>query len=333
MFPLHPTSSHSQPGRASLTRAGAEAASPSHPPNNNLLVCCCCPPRTTALLCTRPQLPFVVNLTDTPLIMRHPLSFLPIFLLLIISVSIEAFVVPWSRSDNAQFSPTQRHQSTEPQPYKSRNVLPNLTWLRDFTIEKVFGIPRKPAKVGTDRPGSLLHPLTSQLPNTLLAKYGGDVVLRFNMSTPYEEKELAEAADTLFLDVWAFTNNWADIRLREEDVRSTRLKSAAPHILTTFLGPITPWVTAEITAEGIFESDAGLGEHNLPVIPLDRLCRSIHTRESCGPFFHTCFEDVRGNGQHFLPRLSTIFGYCAVDEAYGVHVHNSRTDDQHRDDL
>lgn len=54
------------------------------------------------------------------------------------------------------------------------------------------------------------------------------MVLRFNMSTPYEEKELAEAADTLFLDVWAFTNNWADIRLREEDVRSTRLKKCSP---------------------------------------------------------------------------------------------------------
>jgi hypothetical protein len=167
----------------------------------------------------------------------------------------------------------------------------------------------------------------------LLAKYGGDVVLRFNLSTPYEEKGLAEAADTLFLDVWAFTNNWADIRLREEDVRLTCLKSAASHILTTFLGPITPCITPGITSEGIFKSDAGFNEDNLPVIPLNRLCRSIHTRESCGPFFHTYFEDVRGSGKHFLQRLSTIFGYCAMDEAYGVHVHNSRTDDQHRDDL
>jgi extracellular matrix protein 14 len=160
--------------------------------------------------------------------MRHPLSLLPVFLLLLVSVTIEAFVVPWSRSDNAQFSPTQRHQSTEQQPYKSRNVFPNLTWLRDFTIEKVFGVPPKPAKPGTDRPGSLPPPSSSQLPNTVLAKYGGDVVLRFNLSTPYEEKELAEAADTLFLDVWAFTNNWADIRLREEDVRSTRLECRCP---------------------------------------------------------------------------------------------------------
>ncbi|KAE9367818.1 zinc carboxypeptidase-like protein [Stipitochalara longipes BDJ] len=152
--------------------------------------------------------------------MRHPLSFLPAFLLLSIAVSIEAFVVPWSRSDSAQFSATQRHDSAEPQqPYKSRNVLPNLTWLRDFTIEKVFRVP-KPGKAGSDRPGSLPHPSSSELPNTLLAKYGGDVVLRFNLSTPAEEKALAEAADTLFLDVWEFTQNWADIRLREDDVPS-----------------------------------------------------------------------------------------------------------------
>lgn len=63
------------------------------------------------------------------------------------------------------------------------------------------------------------HSSNSQLPATLLAKYGGDVVLRFNLSTPHEEKELAEAADTLFLDVWEFTSNWADIRLRVDDVR------------------------------------------------------------------------------------------------------------------
>jgi extracellular matrix protein 14 len=71
-------------------------------------------------------------------------------------------------------------------------------------------------KAGCDTHTS--RPTTSQLPSTLLAKYGGDVVLRFNLSTSYEEQALAEAADTLFLDVWEFTSNWADIRLREDDV-------------------------------------------------------------------------------------------------------------------
>lgn len=44
------------------------------------------------------------------------------------------------------------------------------------------------------------------------------MVLRFNITTPLEEEQLAEAADTLFLDVWEFTSNWADIRLSQDDV-------------------------------------------------------------------------------------------------------------------
>ena len=161
--------------------------------------------------------------------MRQSLSFLSVLLVLLISVSIrgiEAVVVPWSRSDNTDdFSTTQRHQSTDSQPYRSRNVLPNLTWLRDFTIERIFGVPKKAVKPGSDTPGSSPRPTSSQLPSTLLAKYGGDVVLRFNLSTPAEENILAEAADTLFLDVWEFTNSWADIRLREDDVCMTRLQT------------------------------------------------------------------------------------------------------------
>lgn len=68
------------------------------------------------------------------------------------------------------------------------------------------------------------HGTVSELPNKLLAKYGGDVVLRFNLTTIEEEKALAEAANTLFLDVWAFTSNWADIRLREDDVSMIELR-------------------------------------------------------------------------------------------------------------
>jgi extracellular matrix protein 14 len=96
-----------------------------------------------------------------------------------------------------------------------------LTWLRDTAIERVFGLPQKTKKTGCDKTTS--RPITSSLPSTLLAKYGGDVVLRFNLSTPAEEQALAEAADTLFLDIWEFTSNWADIHLREDDVRSLTL--------------------------------------------------------------------------------------------------------------
>ena len=58
----------------------------------------------------------------------------------------------------------------------------------------------------------------SSAPQTLLARYGDDVVLRFNISTPSEVKALAEATNTLFLDVWEFTTQWADIRLSKDMV-------------------------------------------------------------------------------------------------------------------
>lgn len=48
--------------------------------------------------------------------------------------------------------------------------------------------------------------------------YGEDLLLRFNISTHEESASLAEAADTLLLDVWEFTKNWVDIRLSKETV-------------------------------------------------------------------------------------------------------------------
>lgn len=144
------------------------------------------------------------------------------FLVLVLSLctTIDAFALPWTTT-------TSQLSATQPQPTKeqlrsvfpTRNVFPQLTWLRDTAIEKIFHIPPKASKTGCDKPSLASRPSNSQLPATLLAKYGGDVVLRFNLTTPGEESALSEAADTLFLDVWEFTSNWADIRLRKEDVR------------------------------------------------------------------------------------------------------------------
>ena len=55
-------------------------------------------------------------------------------------------------------------------------------------------------------------------PPKLLARYGGDVVLRFNITSHKESKALAEAVDTLLLDVWDSTSDWVDIRLSKDTV-------------------------------------------------------------------------------------------------------------------
>ncbi len=193
----------------------------------------------------------------------------------------------------------------------------------------------KPVKAGSDRHSSLPHPSSSELPNTLLAKYGGDVVLRFNLSTPVEEQALAEAADTLFLDVWAFTQNWADIRLREDDVRRSASRSldSTIHVLIKPLGSLTSRIAAKVTPEGIFQSDAGLSQDNLPIVPINCLCRPSPRPESYRPVFHTSFKDFRWSGEHILSRLSTLVRHRTLDEADGLDVHNPCADDQHWDNL
>ena len=131
-------------------------------------------------------------------------------------VPLHAFVVPRPTRGT---HPVQHSSSEQESAYKLRNVFPQLTWIRDRTIEKVFGL------VSKTRGSAITEPQREsigELPNKLRARYGGDVVLRFNITTSKEESALAEAASTLFLDVWEFTNNWADIRLREEDVSLRR---------------------------------------------------------------------------------------------------------------
>ena len=123
-------------------------------------------------------------------------------------------------SDNA--FPNSLYRQPTTQATKFRKVFPQLTWLRDTAIEKVFGVPPKSKKLQGNQPAPPLRSSSSQLPATLRAKYGGDVILRFNISTLEEEAALSEAADTLFLDVWEFADNWADIRLREDDVYCLR---------------------------------------------------------------------------------------------------------------
>ena len=64
-----------------------------------------------------------------------------------------------------------------------------------------------------------------------MARYGEDVVLRFTIRSVEEAKALAEAADILFLDVWEFNEDWADIRVAK-DVVCTRHSHAPTSRLT-----------------------------------------------------------------------------------------------------
>ncbi|TAQ87708.1 hypothetical protein B7494_g3952 [Chlorociboria aeruginascens] len=146
---------------------------------------------------------------------RHSCSLLIVVLLVAIYVP-QARAFPWPSAGRGQFSASQNHDDP---PRKARSIFPQLTWIRDTAIQTAFGVPPK-ARTGSAQSHSISRSSSSQVPATLLAKYGGDVVLRFNITTPAEEAALSKAADDLLLDVWAFTSNWADIHLREDDVPS-----------------------------------------------------------------------------------------------------------------
>lgn len=91
-----------------------------------------------------------------------------------------------------------------------------LSRVRDQVIETIWRIPSEnnPGKVDS------ANPTASGPPSTLVARYGGDLVLRFEIRSSEEAEALAEAINVLFLDVWEFTSEWVDIRLSKDVVSS-----------------------------------------------------------------------------------------------------------------
>ncbi|KAI9049948.1 hypothetical protein LZ554_006095 [Drepanopeziza brunnea f. sp. 'monogermtubi'] len=169
---------------------------------------------------------------------RNPPSVLTLLLILIALVfcATPSAAVPWAASDNDD------HFSN---PHRRPGFFPRLTWLRDTATQ--YWWHRAPAATRAETRKSTpswSHPSNSPLPATLLARYGGDVVLRFNLSTAADGGALAEAADTLLLDVWEFNSNWADIRLREDDIPS--LLGLLPDTLHNAYSNLMPNLTESI---------------------------------------------------------------------------------------
>ena len=84
---------------------------------------------------------------------------------------------------------------------------------RDSLIRKIWDVPQIACHIEGPKSPSRASP-----PPSLLSRYGGDVVLRFEIRSAEEAAALADAVDVLFLDVWEFTTEWADIRLSKDVV-------------------------------------------------------------------------------------------------------------------
>lgn len=127
------------------------------------------------------------------------------------------------------------HHSHHASRGRNGHVFPFLTWLRDSTIELVFGRPSSKSQNKASTPyGGLQH------------NYGNEIVVRFNVTSAEEEGALSEAADRLFLDVWAFTTEYVDIRLHKDDVAS--LLSLLPTSLRSGYSTLIPDLAAAVWA-------------------------------------------------------------------------------------
>ena len=133
---------------------------------------------------------------------------LPLAALILLTIGSDAAADP-RNSQHISFNrdhhqPEPGHHNVGTNSYT--HLFPLLRRLRDSTIELFFG--RHPTK-GVEQPSSSS---TSRL------QYTNELVLRFNVSTIEEEAALADASTRLFLDIWAFTDNFVDIRLHKDEV-------------------------------------------------------------------------------------------------------------------
>lgn len=97
------------------------------------------------------------------------------------------------------------HGGQHPHPHPKK-VFPFLSWIRDSAVGFIFGKAKSADVVS--------------YPGLQAKSYTNEVVIRFNVTETDEEEALAKAADRLFLDVWAFTPEYVDIRLHKDDVPS-----------------------------------------------------------------------------------------------------------------
>ncbi|KAJ5143922.1 uncharacterized protein N7515_002709 [Penicillium bovifimosum] len=97
--------------------------------------------------------------------------------------------------------------------------------LRDWVISSIWDIDHTRCSSKHHSP-----------PSNIYDRYGSDVVLRFYLRQPDEAAALASASQVLFLDTWAITSEFVDIRLAEDMIPS--LLDLLPSTLRTSYTPL-----------------------------------------------------------------------------------------------
>lgn len=140
--------------------------------------------------------------------------------------SLSPALLLWTLTTINAFSPTLLHTAPQlpfqipPQVSHDTNGRSWFSHIRDSLIQTIWHIPSENGETKVDCKSSA----TSGPPSTLIARYGGDLVLRFEINSVEEAEALAEAVNVLFLDVWEFTTEWVDIRLSKDVVSAVRYR-------------------------------------------------------------------------------------------------------------
>ncbi|KXG54586.1 Peptidase M14, carboxypeptidase A [Penicillium griseofulvum] len=108
-----------------------------------------------------------------------------------------------------------RQPHTNPRPWSR---------LRDWVIGSIWDIDHKHCSKHSSPPSNIHD------------RYGSDVVLRFHLREPEEAEALASASHVLFLDIWAITSKFVDIRLADDMIPS--LLDLLPSTLRTSYTPL-----------------------------------------------------------------------------------------------
>ena len=146
--------------------------------------------------------------------MRHPIHWCAIAVLL---SQCSFFAATASTENRAEPFPSWSLPGLQQLPCRPESLL---TRFRNGLIRSIWSIPSHNPGQGVETRPTFSRPSTP--PSTLLARYGGDVVLRFSVKTPEEVVALTDAVNVLFLDVWESNADWVDIRLSKDVVRSLK---------------------------------------------------------------------------------------------------------------
>lgn len=205
--------------------------------------------------------------------------------------------------------------------------------LRDIFVRSAFGLPNAYDRRGKDILRSTDSKQSSRTgpPPNLLARYGGDLVLRFKINSVDEAKALAEASNILFLDVWESREDWVDIRIAKDVVRSLLYGCHWGYheklTLMTREGPRLVGIVTSIDATLTQAGDSRSSSSRLQLLSVARMRRVLNSTRSRALDFRTRTYIWPFGGELVLPRLPASVGNRTVDAPARISLSSSCPND------